>query len=61
MTIVTRAHLRVPFSALCLLLASSFLPWPATAEEVVNVYSYREPGLIEPHAQGLHRQDRHRA
>jgi iron(III) transport system substrate-binding protein len=48
MTIVTRAHLRVPFSALCLLLASSFLPWPATAEEAVNVYSYREPGLVEP-------------
>ncbi len=48
MALPTRAHLRASLSALSLLLAPSILPLPAAAEEVVNVYSYREPSLVEP-------------
>jgi iron(III) transport system substrate-binding protein len=34
---------------LSLLAAGAILPWgPAQAEEIVNVYSYRQPSLIEP-------------
>ena len=45
MTLATRAYLRATF---LILFALSLLPSPGGAEEIVNVYSYREPGLVEP-------------
>jgi iron(III) transport system substrate-binding protein len=48
MTLLSGAALRHVFAALALSIASFATPYSAASEEVVNIYSYRQPPLIEP-------------
>jgi iron(III) transport system substrate-binding protein len=48
MTYLSDAILRPAFAAVCLTFAVSAQPIPAFAQDSVNIYSYRQPPLIEP-------------
>jgi iron(III) transport system substrate-binding protein len=48
MTYLPDAFARPSFAALCFALAVSAQPIPAFAQDNVNIYSYRQPPLIEP-------------
>ncbi len=48
MTLLSGASLRPVLAAVSLSIASFATPITASAEDVVNIYSYRQPPLIEP-------------